>query len=126
MFHLGFDLRLGFREYITCLGNVLDVAVLDNRCSIIYSLDNFHIPFSITQIADADEQTARSPLGSLTLDSSGRWKQCDIMQNVIAGLKNNEAKKDADDINQGNDRGSLSALLYGIENLRKRGQDEPE
>ena len=126
MFHLGFDHKLDFREYITCLGNVLDVAVLDNRCSIIYSLDNFHVPFSTTQIADADEQTARSPLGSLTLDSSGYWKQCDIMQNVIAGLENKAARKDAYDINEGNDRGSLSTYLYGIENLRKRGQDEPE
>lgn len=125
MFHLGSDRKMVFREYITFLGNVLDVVVLDNRCSVIYSIDNFHVPFSTTMIADTDNQAARSPIGSLSLDSSGRWKQCDIMQNVMAGLEK-KAKKGAEDLNQGNDRGSLSAFLYGIENLRKRGQDEPE
>lgn len=125
MFHLGSDFKLVFREYITFLGNVLDVAVLDNKCSIIYSLDNFHVPFSTTTIAGTDQQTARAPLGSLALDSSGHWKPYDIMPNIMTGLEN-KARKDAENINQGNDRGSLSAFLYGIENLRKRGQDEPE
>lgn len=124
MFHLDSDLKLTFREYIAFLGNVLDAAVVDNRCQIIYSLDNFHVPFSTTMIADADDQT-RSPIGSLTLESTGYWKQCDIMQDVMASIET-KGRKDAEYINQGNDRRSLSAFLYSIENLRKRGEDEPE
>lgn len=125
MFHLGSDLKLIFREYITLVGNVLDVAVMDDRCTIIYSLDTFHVPFSTTKIACIDDQTAKSAIGCLTLDSSGIWKQRGIMQNVMASIES-EARKNEGCMKQGNDGGSLSSLFYGIENLRKRGQDEPE
>lgn len=125
MFHLGSDLKLKFREYITFLGNVLDVAVVDNKCMIIYSLDNFHVPFSTTITAGIHDQKAKSTVGSLTLDSSGCWKQRDIMQDATASIEF-KARKNAGYMKQGNDGGSLSTLLYSIEHLRKRGQDEPE
>lgn len=125
MFHLGSDVKLVFREYITLLGNVLDVAVVDNGCMIIYSIDNFHIPFTTTVMAGMDDQTAKPLIGSLTLDSSGCWKKRDILQDVVAGIES-KARKSAVCMKQGNGGGSLSSLLYGIETLRKRGQEEPE
>lgn len=122
MFHLGSDLNLVFREYITFLGNILDVAVVENKRMIIYSLDNFHVPFSTAVIADKDQQTTMATIGSLTLDRSGRWRQRDIMRNIVARI-GSDATKDAGYMKQGQ---SLSSLLYGVENLRKRGQEEPE
>ena len=125
MFHLGSDLKLNFRNYITLLGNILDVAIVDNSCTIIYSLDCFHEPFSTTTITDLDDQRAKAMIGSLTLDSFGCWKQRDIMQDVMGNIEF-KARKNAGHIKQGNDRGSLSSLLYSLENLRKRGYDEHE
>ena len=126
MFHLGSDLKLGFREYVTLLGNVLDVAIWNDPCMIIYSLDNFHLPFSTTVPTVTDDHPSRHPIGSLTLDNFGHWKQRPILQDALAATES-EMRSTAGLLEQGTSGGvSLGSLFYGIENLRKRGQDEPE
>lgn len=126
MFHLGSDLKLVFRQYISLLGNVLDVTTVNKGCMIIYSLDNIHIPLSTTVMAGVDDKISKPLLGSLTLDTSGHWKQCDILQDAVLGIEPQASsravckKKAIDGVE------SLSSLFYGIENLRKRGHEEPE
>ncbi len=126
MFHLGSDLKLIFRERITLPGNLLDVAVVNHRCMIIYSLDNIHIPFSTTVMACMDDKKSIPLIGSLILDSSGHWKKHDILQDAVAGIESEVGSK-AFCIKQKDNGGrTLSSLFYGIENLRKRGQEESE
>ncbi len=126
MFHLGSDLKLIFRERITLPGNVLDVAVVNHGCMIIYALDNMHIPFSTTVMAGMDDKKSIPLIGSLILDSSGHWKKHDILQDAVAGIES-EAGSKAFCMKQKDDGGrSLRSLFYGIENLRKRGQEESE
>lgn len=126
MYHLSSDLKLDFREYIALPGNILDIATVNSRCMIIYSLDSFHVPFSTTVLADEDKQSSTPRLGSLILDGSGLWKQRDILQDAVANIDMEARGKDVG-VEQGGDGGkSLSSLFYGIGNLRKRGLEDFE
>lgn len=126
MFHLGSDLKLVFREYVVLHGNVLDVAIESDQRMIIYSLDNFHVRFSTRLIAGIDGNAAKPSIGCLKVDSLGHWKQYDILQDAVTVIESKARSKKLSS-EQGSCReDSLSSLFYGIENLRKRGQDEPE
>lgn len=126
MFHLGSDLKLVFRQYISLRGNVLDVTTVSKGHMIIYSLDNLHIPLSTTVMAGIGDKTPKPFLGSLALDASGHWKQYDILQDAVSGIES-QARSKAFRLKAAIDGvESLSSLFYGIETLRKRGHEEPE
>ena len=108
-------------------GNVIDVSVLEaekSQTSIIYSMDNVHDPSSMTIMATEDTPGERPYLGTLSRELlSGYWhvnKDLEVAINRINRIATSEKPgKEA-----ASDGSTLSELLYGIEHLRKRGQDE--
>lgn len=107
-------------------GNVVDVTTLNEKSTIIFSLDNCHTAFSITALASEAEQFSRPMLGYLSFNSSGHWEGIGDLENPIACIEQSaKTQEPVKDSGQENER-LLRELLYGIENLRKRGQEDDE
>lgn len=126
IFALDIDAKVQYRGYCPLSGNLVDVTTLDEKSTIIYSLDNCHTAYSTTALASKQEQIRRSVLGYLSFDPSGQWEGIGDLENAIACMEQS-AKTQEPVINpgSGNER-PLRELLYGIENLRKRGQEDYE
>lgn len=93
---------------------------------LIYSLDNYHKPFSTTAATSASEQLSRPMIGYLSVDELGDWKDvCDVEDAMECMERSAKAEQPAVDPGSEKDR-PLGELLYGIENLRKRGQEEQD
>ncbi len=112
-----------FRGCIRLAGNVIDVAALHDKSTIIYSLDNYHNPSSTTTIASAQEQVSRPMIGCMSFNDSGQWERAKFMENALARME--KSAKDQEPIDSGVENGTpLRDLLYGIGNIRKRGQED--
>ena len=99
---------------------------LRNKSIIIYSLDNYHIPFSTTIIESSEEQLSRPMIGCLSFEDTGRWEEVDFMQDSIACMQRIAESQESVGCS-GLEKGkSLRDLLYGIENLRKRVNEEQD
>lgn len=124
IFALDVEAKLQYRGCCPVSGNVVDVTTLDERSTIIYSLDNCHTAFSTTALESEPEQLSRPMLGYLSFNPSGHWEGIGDMENPIACMEKS-AKAQQPVLNPGseNER-SLLELLYGIENLRKKGQED--
>ena len=103
-------------------GNVLDVVVLQEEHSIIYSIDNLHEPLT----KDIVQHSRNNPaIGCFEYNS-----RLDVWQPSIKWQKNAQSinqfalrQVDVGEEAKGG-RGPLNELFYGMENLRKRGQEE--
>lgn len=128
MFIFGLDIeaKIQYRGCCPVPGNVVDVTTLNETSTIIYSLDNCHVAFSTTVLASEAEQFSRPMLGYLSFDASGDWEGIGNLEHPITCMEQS-AKAQEPVMNPGseNER-SLRELLYGIENLRKRGQEDNE
>lgn len=124
IFALDIEAKLQYRGCWPVCGNVVDVTTLDEKSTILYSLDNCHTAFSTTALESEADQFLRPMLGYLSFSPSGHWEGVGDMGNPIACMEQS-AKAQEPMVNSGveNER-SLRELLYGIENLRKRGQED--
>ena len=121
VFHFSGD-KLSFRECLIADGNVLDLTVLKEQKSILYSMDNVHEPFSTNTFQQND---GRPVLGTYSyIQTEKRWVS---RANALQDLN-----KAVDAINiwatteyaSKEEQNTLSERLYGIEHLRKRGLEE--
>ncbi|MCJ1270810.1 tRNA (guanine-N(7)-)-methyltransferase non-catalytic subunit trm82 [Lobaria immixta] len=126
IFGLDIEAKIQYRGCCPVPGNVVDVTTLNETSTIIYSLDNCHVAFSTTVLASEAEQFSRPMLGYLSFDASGDWEGIGNLEHPITCMEQS-AKAQELVMNPGseNER-SLRELLYGIENLRKRGQEDNE
>ena len=105
---------------------MVDVTTVNEISTIIFSLDNCHTAFSTTALASEAEQISRPMLGYLSFNSSGHWEGIGDLEKSIACIEQNaKTQEPVKNSGQENER-LLRELLYGIENLRKRGQEDDE
>ena len=113
--------KIDFRETYPTDGNIIDMVVLEDRSSVIYSMDNIHEPFSR---AEEDDGSAPRPLVEAIhfLRDPQRWEEdLNLDDKLLPAL--DECAKIGPLVPQKNTaKGkSLKELLYGLESLRKRG-----
>ena len=109
--------ELQFHQSLKLKGNVLDIATLHEQNSILYTMDNMHYPMSTMII---QEDSSRPSLGTYVYDStSNTWNDEGLLNPTITSI--NEWAKSMD---CSIDPQRLSDSLYGMEKLRKRGQEE--
>lgn len=115
--------ELQFDATIQTPSNVIDLALLRNQSSVVYSMDTFHQPFSTD--ASADIGKLNPPLGSLSYVTESRtWQVIEALQaNLVTATREcAERNLRAPGIGTANGK-SLTELLYGLESLRKRGSE---
>ncbi len=105
--------------------NVIDLTVLPDQISIVYSMDNSHQAFSTSAAVDSVKSNIRSLVGSVSYYiDSGTWKANEPLQTNLA-----IAMRECADSNRHGPQArvaqgkSLTELLYGLESLRKRGSE---
>ena len=102
--------------------NVIDLTVLPDQSSIIYSMDNSHQNSSTSAAADNVKSNTRSLMGSVSYCiDSGTWKANEPLQADLA-IAMRACADSTPHVTQARvAKGkSLTELLYGMESLRKR------
>ena len=115
--------QLQFDASIQTPSNVIDLALLRNQCSVVYSMDTFHQAFSTD--ASADDGKLNPLVGYLSyVTESKTWKVNEALQaNLVAAMREcAEGNLRASRIGTAGGK-SLTDLLYGLESLRKRGSE---
>lgn len=90
---------------------------------IIYSIDHYHMPFSTTVFPSLEKQSSQPLLGAIILDTFDHWIQKIILEKTLANLTQSAETGWSYPGNFVEPGKSLSEFLYGIETLRKRGQE---
>ncbi|KAI4117813.1 MAG: hypothetical protein LQ345_002035 [Seirophora villosa] len=109
-------------------GNVISITVSKNRDHIAYAIDTEHKQFSQSQLVDMDRPTPSASIGILSYSAmTGHWEHnVDLEQAIRLATPNLSSRASHVDQAFGGKMSSRdsASLLYGLENLRKRGQDE--
>ncbi|KAI9872960.1 MAG: hypothetical protein M1830_000990, partial [Pleopsidium flavum] len=109
-------------------GNILDVVVLEQKASIIGSIDNVHEAGSKEDVRSDEAQEAVPRVHSLSFgevsEVSTDVQEADLasVTNIISkdrGLRKHRVQEDVMGLSK-----ALSELLYGVEHLRKRSPDD--
>ncbi len=120
LFTLNAQNEVQFRETHYTEGNVIDMVVLSDRSSMIYSMDNTHNRFST--LADSCDPTSIPLINAIHFSRSAQhWeKDSHLHEGLLPALE--ETAKTWLVVPQTNAvKGkSLKELLYGLESLRKR------
>ena len=109
--------ELQLHQCLKLEGNAIDIAIFHKQNSIVYAMDNIHYPMSISKV---HEGSTRPCLGTYTYDStSNTWAKGGQLD--VAAVSINQW---ASSIDCSIDPQKVSETLYGMENLRKRGEEE--
>ena len=119
VFSLSSDAMLDFQTSISLEGNVIDLTIVNNQRSILYSMDAIHTPFSTGTIEASEAGKTRPFVGLLESTKLG-WKQgtackMDLIENMEEILKSRPFTPESK-LAKGR---SMKELLYNLENLRK-------
>ena len=88
----------------------------------MYSMDNIHEKCSTNIL---DKGPPRPSLGAVTFSVSAQsWDKEVNIEGIIASMDQETLAQDEVLQEGGSKATALSELLYGLENLRKRGQEE--
>ena len=124
MFTLDCDFRMHFICSVPVEGNVIDFIILQNQGTILYSMDTVHRPFSTTAVTSERDQQTRPSVGTISFSSiHGSHEDTRRFAKLISSMENRA--KDQPFVSQeapGKGR-SLREMLYGLESLRKRGEE---
>lgn len=150
-FSIDLKANLNFLAFEMLPGNIIDVTPLVNEPSIVYSMDNVHEAFSTRTVASDQKQESRPLLGAFKppapkhpesatelysdaerADEGGEISRRTFPEqanppypylgNALA-VMNQHAKTQEPTTNPAKDN-SLTDLLYNLENLRKRNQED--
>lgn len=114
-----------FNTSIHVDGNVIDLTVLPDQNSVVYSMDTSHQAFSTKASVETVKQSSRGLVGSLRYCTDSKtWKENEALQaNVIAATR--ECADSHLYVPQAGaaEGKSLTELFYGLESLRKRGSE---
>ena len=127
-FTLGEKGELQFHASIHTESNVLDLTLLGNQSSVVYSMDTSHQAFSTATLVDTDNLDSRSLVGTLSYCSDSKtWKvNGSLQKNLVEAMRGcAQSNLPALQTRAAKEK-SLTELLYGLESLRKRGSDNNE
>jgi hypothetical protein len=114
--------RLWFDDSLPAEGNVLDVAIMREEKSFLYSVDTVHRPYSMTE---EDEDEDRPSVGIYGWSQRSRWWiRTDEDREVMTLISNHMKSRRYGPEQPESISGTWSELLYGIEHLRKRVYEE--
>ena len=113
---------LEFHQYLLVEGNVLDVAILHGQRSFLVSMDNLHVPLSTTLIENGGNRPTLAAYSYVA--NSSQWTRGHDFKYLLGAINGWVAAQDLHSAKMDSKDALLSNLLYGIENLRKRGQEE--
>ena len=121
VYNIDLENKIKFQGSLNAEGNVIDVAVLHRQKAILYTMDNAYRPLLKTAVSDGGIEPALGVYKYIT--ESGAWSQVADLQETVSTINRWSAMQgDASQtLNKDFDPGEL---LYSIENLRKRGQEE--
>ena len=125
IFTLGVSAQMQFSTITHTESNVIDVTVLRNQSSVVYSMDTCHQAFSTDALADTGKRSSRSLMGSLSYYTDSKtWKENQALQANLAAATKECADSQLHVPQQGAAKEkSFTELLYGLESLRKRGSE---
>ena len=114
-----------FNASIPTESNVIDLIVLRDQCSVVYSMDTSRQAFSTDALADTGKQSSRSLVGSLSFCSDSQtWRDNKSLQENLVAATRKCADSHLHIPQVGAAEGeSFKELLYGLESLRKRGSE---
>ena len=117
-----------FHTNISTESNVIDLTVLRNKSSVVYSMDTSHQASSTDVPADFCTSSSQRLMGSLSYCTDSKsWKVNEFLQaNLDRAIR--ECADASPDISQTRaaKEKPITELLYGLESLRKRGSDNNE
>ena len=120
LFAFNQDEKIEFRETYPTEGNVIDMVVLQDRNSVLYSMDNVHKPFSNTEDSDSASRSLVEAIHFLRTPQ--RWEEDLNLDDALLPALEACAKTRPLMPQKNAAKGkSLKELLYGLESLRKRG-----
>ncbi|KAL8651293.1 MAG: hypothetical protein Q9210_003338 [Variospora velana] len=110
---------------ISTEGNVIGITVSRNQDHIAYAIDTEHKQFSQSQLVDMDRRMPNTSIGIMSYSAmTGNWEHNLDLQQAIH-LATRDLSSHVYQTTGAKLKGRDSAgLMYGLENLRKRGQDE--
>lgn len=106
--------------------NVIDMAILSDRGSLIYSMDMIHCRFSTSVTASEEEQHSRLAVGAIRLTADDSWfeKDLDLHEELVPTMEQSARSRLLTEQKNTAKGKSLRELLYGLEGLRKRGGED--
>lgn len=108
--------ELRFRETLTLAGNPLDIAISEATSSIIITIDNVHESGTTSISRSTQEHGSFQSFVRRSETEHGSWVESSEgmrAMNLQGSFEMTDVQKKA-----------LPDLLYGVSNLRKRGNDE--
>lgn len=99
-------------------GNVIALTVSTSRGRIAYALDTVHLCFSQSQLSDKNSRSSTPKIGMLNFSTAATaWEHSSdgVSRSIHSAIR--ELRSDTDQARESEN------LLYGLENLRKRGQN---
>ena len=127
-FTLGQDGEIHPHESIYTESNVIDMTLLPDQTSVVYSMDICHEAFSTDATTDNEPSDPRSLMGSLSYcRDSKTWKANDSLQAKLVGATREcaDSNLNAPQVTAAKGK-SFTELFYGLESLRKRGSENSE
>ena len=117
-----------FHTNISTESNVIDLTILRNQNSVVYSMDTSHQASSTDVSADSGISSSQCLMGSLSYcTDSENWKVNESLQaNLERAIKEcANANLNVSQTREAKEK-PITELLYGLESLRKRGPDNDE
>lgn len=105
-------------------GNVLDVAIIDDRGTILISVDNIHKPGSIKEVRDSTLESR--VVHCFAVDTDGELKWHEISGPLVEGINTREARDILADPEGRKEIQAVFNSLYWTSHLKKwvPGQEE--
>lgn len=120
MFILEADAQLKYRSSFLLEGNVIDVAVLEDQGTIIYSMDVLYDAFSATVVAGDQEQRSRPTVDAIRYcPQLETWEKGDDTI-LVSAMRDFLTSQSLDEKNGFTKGKSLRELIYSLGSLRKR------
>lgn len=127
-FTLGEKGQMQFHASIHTESNVIDLTLLGNQSSVVYSMDTSHQAFSTDALVDTEQSNSRSLVGSVSYcPDSKTWKvNGSLQERLVEAMRGCAQGNLHAPHNKAAKEKPLTELLYGLESLRKRGADNNE
>ena len=128
IFTLGEKGEVQFHTNISTECNVIDLTLLRNQNSVVYTMDTSHQASPTGVPADSGTSSSQRLMGSLSYcNNSKKWKVNESLQaNLERAMKECAYANPNVSQTEGPKEKPITELLYGLESLRKRGSDNNE
>ena len=115
------DSRLEYRECLHFQGNVLDLTYDSRTGALLVSLDNVHLPWFTDKLREEKTSTLLAQCRYST--ENRRWTVGGDESGLLITVGQWASSAESSDVSQPSREQALSDILYGIENLRKKGDE---